>query len=152
MNDNEIFLNEIACIKRRASGKCNGGTDCNTCDLLMNENEIIKAYKNAIKNNNIINELKIEIDRLRNIIINFMNEVENWEHEYNIDTTNIPKIAILGAEKNDILKQIIIKAQKDFGNKLKKYSESFQLQPFGPYYNMIDVQDIDNLLKEINNN
>ena len=42
MTDNEILTNEILCIKRRASGKCNGGTDCNTCDLIMNEAEIIK--------------------------------------------------------------------------------------------------------------
>lgn len=64
MTDNEIIANEILCIRRRASGKCNGGTDCNTCDLLMNETEIINAYQRAMKQNDLINRQKEEIEEL----------------------------------------------------------------------------------------
>ena len=65
MTDNEIIANEILCIRRRASGRCNGGTDCNTCDLLMNETEIINAYQRAMKQNDLINRQKAEIERLQ---------------------------------------------------------------------------------------
>ena len=60
MTDTEIFQNEIACIKRRSAGECNGGTDCNTCDLLMNEGDIIAAYTRAINNINLINQQRSE--------------------------------------------------------------------------------------------
>lgn len=68
MTDNEIFETEIKCINRRANGKCNGGTDCCKCDLLMNEKDIISAYERAIANSNLINRLQAEIDRLNNNI------------------------------------------------------------------------------------
>ena len=64
MADNEIFGTEIKCINRRANGKCNGGTDCCKCDLLMNEKDIISAYERAIANSNLINRLQAEIERL----------------------------------------------------------------------------------------
>lgn len=65
MTDNEIFGTEIKCINRRANGKCNGGTDCCKCDLLMNEKDIISAYERAIANSNLINRLQAEIERLK---------------------------------------------------------------------------------------
>ena len=58
MTDNEIFANEILCIRRRACGRCNGGTDCESCDLLMNETEIIEAYQRAMKQNDLIKRQK----------------------------------------------------------------------------------------------
>ena len=65
MTDNEIFETEIKCINRRASGKCNGGTDCYKCDLLMNEKDIIYAYERAIANNDLINRQQTEIEELK---------------------------------------------------------------------------------------
>ena len=65
MTDNEIFETEIKCINRRSSGKCNGGTDCYKCDLLMNEKDIISAYERAIANSNLINQLQLEIEELK---------------------------------------------------------------------------------------
>lgn len=76
MTDNEILTNEILCIKRRASGKCNGGTDCNTCDLIMNETEIIKTYQKAMKQNDLINIQNAEIERL-NIELQSMRSAAN---------------------------------------------------------------------------
>lgn len=67
MTDIEIFENEISCIKRRASGRCNGGVDCCKCDLLMDEKEIISAYERAILANKIIDKQKAEITRLQNL-------------------------------------------------------------------------------------
>ena len=64
MTDNEIFANEILCIRRRSSGSCNGGTDCNSCDLIMEDSDIISAYERAMKNNDLINRQKAEIDIL----------------------------------------------------------------------------------------
>lgn len=65
MTDTEIFETEIKCINRRSSGKCNGGTDCCKCDLLMNENDIISAYERAIANSDLINRQKTEIEELQ---------------------------------------------------------------------------------------
>ena len=65
MTDNEIFGTEIKCINRRANGKCNGGTDCCKCDLLMNEKDIISAYERAIANSNLINRLQAELEKLK---------------------------------------------------------------------------------------
>lgn len=64
MTDNEIFANEILCIRRRSSGSCNGGTDCNSCDLIMEDSDIISAYERAMKSNDLINRQKAEIDIL----------------------------------------------------------------------------------------
>lgn len=65
MTDNEIFETEIKCINRRANGKCNGGTDCCKCDLLMDEKDIISAYERAIANNDLINRQQEEIEELQ---------------------------------------------------------------------------------------
>ena len=65
MTDNEIFETEIKCINRRANGKCNGGTDCCKCDLLMNEKDIISAYERAIANSSLINRQQTEIEELK---------------------------------------------------------------------------------------
>ena len=45
----EILENEIRCINRRAQGECNGGNDCQTCDLVLPDVEIISALNTAIK-------------------------------------------------------------------------------------------------------
>ena len=63
MTDNEIFANEILCIRRRATGRCNGGTDCCNCDLRMDETEIITAYQRAMKQNDLIDRQKADIER-----------------------------------------------------------------------------------------
>lgn len=89
MTDNEIFANEILCIRRRACGRCNGGTDCESCDLLMNETEIIEAYQRAMKQNDLIKRQKAEIERLeielqamRGAANSYKAEVERLQNVY----------------------------------------------------------------------
>lgn len=65
MTDKQIFENEIKCITRRNECVCNGGSDCVKCDLLMDSEEIVKCYNRAIKNIDLINHQKAEIERLR---------------------------------------------------------------------------------------
>ena len=68
----------------------------------------------------LINRQKAEIERLQHIIINFMAEIEDWEYRYNIDTSNIPKIAILGMEKVENIKALKSEAIKEFADEFEK--------------------------------
>ena len=120
MTDNEIIANEILCIRRRASGRCNGGTDCNTCDLLMNETEIIKAYQRAMKQNDLINRQKAENERLKK----------------NIDGLNI-------FTKNHIT-VIRLQAIKEFAERLK---ENYCFTD--RWGKIIPISTVDNLVKEM---
>ena len=36
----EVLENESRCVERRASNKCNGGSDCKNCDLVLTDTEI----------------------------------------------------------------------------------------------------------------
>lgn len=110
MTDNEIFETEIKCINRRANGKCNGGTDCCKCDLLMNEKDIISAYERAIANSNLINRLQAEIERLK--------ECPKCIYEYDGKTT---EYCVQGPCSNfKTVEQIKSEAYKEFAEKLKK--------------------------------
>lgn len=64
MTDKQIFENEIKCITRRNECICNGGTDCVKCDLLMDSEEILKCYNRALKNIDLLDYYKSEIERL----------------------------------------------------------------------------------------
>ena len=110
MTDNEIFETEIKCINRRASGKCNGGTDCCKCDLLMDEKDIISAYERAIANHDLINRLQAEIERLK--------ECPKCIYEYDGKTT---EYCVQGPCSNfKTVEQIKSEAYKEFAEKLKK--------------------------------
>ena len=94
MTDKEIFANEILCIMRRAVGRCNGGTDCNTCDLLMDETKIIEAYQRAMKYSEEINRQQAEIeilirkkDVLRDEIAEQQAEIQRLKDAYISDCT-----------------------------------------------------------------
>ena len=45
----EVLENESRCVERRASNKCNGGSDCKDCDLVLTDTEIQWAFAKAIK-------------------------------------------------------------------------------------------------------
>lgn len=133
MTDNEIFETEIKCINRRASGKCNGGTDCCKCDLLMNEKDIISAYERAIVNSNLINRQKAEIERLN---------IENEILSKNADTAfqdGLNEAQDLYAEQ--VKAEIKSESIKEFAVRLKCGVP----QETG----VIRCSDIDNLLKEM---
>ena len=132
MTDNEIFETEIKCINRRANGKCNGGTDCCKCDLLMDENDIISAYERAIANSDLINRQKTEIERLK--------ECPKCIYEYDGKTT---EYCVQGPCSNfKTVEQIKSEAIKEFAEKLKK---RFYLCAGRC---VVNVYHIDNLLKE----
>ena len=131
MTDNEIFETEIKCINRRANGKCNGGTDCCKCDLLMNEKDIISAYERAIVNSNLINRLQAEIERLK--------ECPKCIYEYDGKTT---EYCVQGPCSNfKTVEQIKTEAIKEFAVRLKCGVP----QETG----VIRCSDVDNLLKEM---
>ena len=132
MTDNEIFETEIKCINRRANGKCNGGTDCCKCDLLMSEKDIISAYERAIVNSNLINRQKAEIERLN---------IENEILSKNADTAfqdGLNEAQDLYAEQ--VKAEIKAEAIKEFAVRLKCGVP----QETG----VIRCSDIDNLVKE----
>lgn len=93
MTDEQIFENEIKCIIRRNECVCNGGSDCIKCDLLMDSEEIVKCYNRAIKNIDLTNYQKKEIERLKKNI-----------DELNIFTTNHIKVIRLQAIKEFVEK------------------------------------------------
>ena len=137
---------------------CIGNTPCGECPMLKTtncmhkvfgyaldlfnrlkaENELLQTTKKLDKKQ--ITELKQHILKLQHILISFMNEVENWEHKHNIDTSKIPQIAVLGTEKGNIIKQIKSEARKEFAERLKKKI----VQEF-----YIDEGDVNNLLEEM---
>ena len=45
LSDIQVLQREIECVKRKSSTNC---TDCFNCDLLMPDERILTAYKNAI--------------------------------------------------------------------------------------------------------
>lgn len=98
----------------------------------MLDNDIIKA--------------KAEIERLQHILINFMVEIEDWEYKYNIDTSNIPKIAILGMEKAENIKAIR-------GNAIKEFTEEFEKRCIsGGIYPAFVKQQLHDVKKEMTEN
>lgn len=135
MTDNEIFETEIKCINRRANGKCNGGTDCCKCDLLMNEKDIISAYERAIANNDFINQQQAEIERLK------------AEEEKYLFKCVMPFNSMVCSKSIDdydrLINDIWIDAIKWFADRLKEtVMQKFDLNEY------IEVEDIDNLIKE----
>lgn len=127
MTDNEIFETEIKCINRRANGKCNGGTDCCKCDLLMNEKDIISAYERAIANSNLINRLQAEIEKLK---------IENKSLR---SAANCYKLHCSEARTEAI---------KEFAERLKQKSEYYE-NGQGWEGRICYDDDIDKLLKEM---
>ena len=89
----------------------------NLIKRLQAENEGLQTTKKLNKKQ--ITELKQHILKLQHILISFMNEVENWEHKHNIDTSKIPQIAVLGTEKGNIIKQIKSEARKELAERLR---------------------------------
>lgn len=87
-----------------------------------------------------------EIERLQHILISFMNEVEVLERKYGADTSNIPAIAVLGTEKENIVKHIRSETIKEFEKRLKSKALTTIR---GGQLGVIDCYDIDNLAKEM---
>lgn len=136
---------------------CNEGKTMNVSKKYLTKIDLInrqKAQINGLQDEVIIktdmlNEQKAKIERLKHILINFMCEVENWEHKHNIDTSNIPKIAVLGTEKENIIKQIKSEAIKEFWGKLRAYMNNIIIEVSGYSKAKTFVSYGDNLVKEM---
>lgn len=134
MTDKEIFETEIKCINRRANGKCNGGTDCCKCDLLMNEKDIISAYERAIANSNLINRKQVEIEGLQKANEE-LGKVIAGAYQLN---------CFLEVSRKCVRKEAI----EEFAERLKeKKQEVFTAVNDSSY--AVTVYDIDNLAKEM---
>ena len=170
---------------------------------LQTENE--NYSKNNGQMTKDIYSLQKEIERLRGIILSFMQEITDWGNKNNIDTTNFSTIPILEKEKHSIIKQYeqeidILQGAVDTGNETckqceqkhkaeierlqemlqdlytavpignnKKYANELQklkakaVKEFAErlkevqftvhycesFYNVVDIDDIDKLLKEL---
>lgn len=155
MTDNEIFETEIKCINRRVSGKCNGGTDCCKCDLLMNEKDIISAYERAIANSTLINRLQEEIDGLkheREVLIEDIHHFvdKNNEQLEEIEELKIENKSLRSAANCYKLHYIEARPEaiKEFADRLKQKNEYYE-NGQGWEGRICYVDDIDNLVKEI---
>ena len=128
MTDNDIikaleccFLSECAC------------KDCpysafEICDTAKMINTVI----------DLINRQKAEIERLRKIIVGFIDEVGTWSNKYEVDISTIHKLPLLAKEDFNIRNKIKTEAIKEFAERFKEKS-----------YLNDGVVYIDNLVKEM---
>lgn len=154
MTDNEIFETEIKCINRRASGKCNGGTDCCKCDLLMNEKDIISAYERAVANSDLINRQKAEIDELKHEREVLIEDIHHSADKINEQLEEIEELKIENKSLRSAANcyklhynEARTEAYKEFADRLK---EGAQMADCFDSYNMVvGTHFINNLLKEM---
>ena len=137
MTDKQIFENEIKCITRRNECVCNGGSDCVKCDLLMDSEEIMKCYNRAIKNINLINRQKAEIESLKQIIDEEDNEILElqkriifWREDLNYQPEKIKSAAI-----------------KEFAERLK--NNTFLAKEKNSVEHTIWIYEIDKIVEEM---
>jgi len=139
MTDNEI-IEALECCKELKCSECPKKTNlfATDCDVQLCQEAI-----------DLINRLKAEIERLQHILVSFMSEVEILERNYGADTSNIPKIAVLGTERENIIKQTKSEAIKEFAERIKKELH-FISYPLDMNFKTNEVNElIDNLVKEM---
>lgn len=143
MTDNEIIKALECCVKSKtvkdckengcpASGKEGCYYACATESndfidaMLTDALDLINRQKERDKKNERIIELadktiktqSAEIERLQHILLNFMNETEEWERKYGVDTENIPQIAILSSVEKNVMKRIKFKVTQEITKKI----------------------------------
>lgn len=118
LTDNEIVKVLECCVKQRCESCLQYGmyADDENCMRFAMEN----ALDIISRKDQRITEYETEIERLKHILVSFMSEVENWEHKYGVDTSNIPKIAVLGTEKENCIKQAKSEAYREFAEVFTK--------------------------------
>ena len=153
MTDNEILANEILCIRRRSSGSCNGGTDCNTCDLLMNESEIIAVYERAMKQNDLIHRQKAELskkDTEIDILIrkkeSLNDEISELQHKIASCNAEIKRLEFDNVHWNDW--EVKCRAINEFAERLKE-DIPFITSHLGNVSVLSLYRNIDNLVQEM---
>ena len=92
----------------------------------------------------LINRQKAEIERLQSILLKFMDEVAKWEEKKGIDVSELPLIPICD-EGRDIIDHYRAQAIRQFAERLKEKAWHGMWEAT----NHVDVDDIDNLVKEM---
>lgn len=133
----------------------------------MNDNNIIKAleccvYGQAVCKNchynysddcqrtmmidvlDLNNRQKAEIERLQHILLNFMNEAEEWERKYGVDIENIPQIAILSTIEKSVIERIKSKATQEIAKTIHTEIENAIENNYAVKRNYQDKQHIIN--------
>ena len=123
MTDKQIFENEIKCIIRRNEYVCNGGSDCVKCDLLMDSEEIVKCYNRAIKNIDLINHQKAEIENLKVELKVMRGAANSYKIAYEKETPYAIQVEV----SDKIEKQIKSEAIKEFAERLKSISIGLEI-------------------------
>ena len=67
-----------------------------------------------------VEKMRNEIIRLQNILVNFMDEIYEWGNKNNVDTNTFAQIAVLGNERDSVVKQIKSEAYMEFADKAKE--------------------------------
>ena len=165
MTDNEI-IKALECCSDDENYKCNECplyVDCEKASIagyalgIINRQKaevakkdteigILIRKKEALRDE--IAEQQAEIERLRHILVSFMSEVENWEHKHGIDTSNIPKIAVLGTEKENCIKQAKSEAYREFAERLKIRTHRFKTAD-KIFVDCVPIDYIDIVYKEL---
>lgn len=89
-----------------------------------------------------------EINRLRNILLCFMNEVSKWENKHGLDVSELPLIPIKD-ESEKIKEQIKAEAIKEFAERLKNLVHHTTFSSLYGVMLSISENDFDNLVKEM---
>lgn len=93
-----------------------------------------------------IEKMRNEIRRLQNILVNFMDEIYAFGNKNNVDTNSFAQVAVLGNERDSVVKQIKSEAYRKFAERLKKEA----LVDSG--FEVLQLGTIDNLTKELTKN
>ena len=92
-----------------------------------------------------IEKMRNEIRRLQNILVNFMDEIYAFGNKNNVDTNRFAQVAVLGNERDSVVKQIKSEAYREFADLLKSKAD----RGFWQEHSYVDTEDIDNTLKEL---
>ena len=67
-----------------------------------------------------VENMRKEIRRLQVVLVNFMDEIYEWGNKNNVDTNSFAQIAILGAERDKVVKEIKSEAIKEFAEQVNE--------------------------------
>lgn len=153
MKDSEIRKGLECCQTYPECSSCpynTGSADDDECknECMTNALELIDRQREEI------DMLRKERERLQHICISFMDEAETLERKYGADISNIPQIAVLGIERDNIVKRTRNEAIREFWDKLRKsISKSVDNAWHGDGNGIYDAENVlevgDNLAKEM---
>lgn len=114
MKDNDIIRALECCASSNYPEDC---ADCFYIGCTSEKGCVVEMMSDAL---DLIKRQQAEIERLKSILIKFLDEINIFGNKHNIDTTNFSLIPILEEEKNNLVKQIKSEARKEFAERLHK--------------------------------